>query len=305
MEKINKINHGKINWINIVNPTQDDIDYLEDKFDFHHLDFEDCLTTNQRAKIDRYDDYLFLILHLPVKASDGSIASQELDIFVTDNTVITLHQNIDVLNKLFEDARDKIQVQENLMNQSPGYLIYTILNSLYETGFTLLDSLTAEASELEKEVFDIDLTTDKLKDILALKKDLINFRRIILPQRSVIAQLEHIYMGSNNNEDLEVYFDNIVDKIEKIYSILENQKEIVASLQETNEAIIFHNTNNIIRVLTVFSVIMMPLSVITGFFGMNVDLPIANNPIAYFAILIFMFAVLAIMLIFFRFKKWL
>jgi len=305
MEKINKINHGKLNWINIVNPTQDDIDYLEDKFDFHHLDFEDCLTTNQRAKIDRYDDYLFLILHLPVKASDGSIASQELDIFVTDNTVITLHRNIDVLNKLFEDARDKIQVQENLMNQSPGYLIYTILNSLYETGFTLLDSLTAEASELEKEVFDIDLTTDKLKDILALKKDLINFRRIILPQRSVIAQLEHIYMGNNNSEDLEVYFDNIVDKIEKIYSILENQKEIVASLQETNEAIIFHNTNNIIRVLTVFSVIMMPLSVITGFFGMNVDLPIANNPIAYFAILIFMFAVLAIMLIFFRFKKWL
>ena len=305
MEKINKINHGKLNWINIVNPTQDDIDYLEDKFDFHHLDFEDCLTTNQRAKIDRYDDYLFLILHLPVKASDGSIASQELDIFVTDNTVITLHRNIDVLNKLFEDARDKIQVQENLMNQSPGYLIYTILNSLYETGFTLLDTLTAEASELEKEVFDIDLTTDKLKDILALKKDLINFRRIILPQRSVIAQLEHIYMGNNNSEDLEVYFDNIVDKIEKIYSILENQKEIVASLQETNEAIIFHNTNNIIRVLTVFSVIMMPLSVITGFFGMNVDLPIANNPIAYFAILIFMFAVLAIMLIFFRFKKWL
>lgn len=305
MEKINKINHRKLTWINIVNPKQDDIDYLEDKFDFHHLDFEDCLTTNQRAKIDRYDDYLFLILHLPVQASDGSIASQELDIFVTDNTVITLHKNIDVLNELFENARNKIQVQENLMSKSPGYLVYTILNSLYETGFTLLDSLTAEASELEKEVFDIDLTTDKLKDILALKKDLINFRRIILPQRSVIAQLEHIYMGDNQNEDLEVYFDNIVDKIEKIYSILENQKEIVASLQETNEAIIFHNTNNIIRVLTVFSVIMMPLSVITGFFGMNVDLPIAKNPVAYFAILIFMLAVLAVMLIFFRFKKWL
>lgn len=305
MEKINKINHRKLTWINIVNPKQDDIDYLEDKFDFHHLDFEDCLTTNQRAKIDRYDDYLFLILHLPVQASDGSIASQELDIFVTDNTVITLHKNIGVLNELFENARNKIQVQENLMSKSPGYLVYTILNSLYETGFTLLDSLTAEASELEKEVFDIDLTTDKLKDILALKKDLINFRRIILPQRSVIAQLEHIYMGDNQNEDLEVYFDNIVDKIEKIYSILENQKEIVASLQETNEAIIFHNTNNIIRVLTVFSVIMMPLSVITGFFGMNVDLPIAKNPIAYFAILIFMLAVLAVMLIFFRFKKWL
>lgn len=305
MEKINKINHRKLTWINIVNPKQDDIDYLEDKFDFHHLDFEDCLTTNQRAKIDRYDDYLFLILHLPVQASDGSIASQELDIFVTDNTVITLHKNIGVLNELFENARNKIQVQENLMSKSPGYLVYTILNSLYETGFTLLDSLTAEASELEKEVFDIDLTTDKLKDILALKKDLINFRRIILPQRSVIAQLEHIYMGDNQNEDLEVYFDNIVDKIEKIYSILENQKEIVASLQETNEAIIFHNTNNIIRVLTVFSVIMMPLSVITGFFGMNVDLPIAKNPVAYFAILIFMLAVLAVMLIFFRFKKWL
>lgn len=305
MEKLNKITYQDLKWININHPTKDDIVYLEEKYDFHHLDFEDCLTQNQRPKIDRYDDYIFIILQLPVldKAS-SSIVSIELDMFVSQHSVITLHGGHEHINAIFENCRNKVQYQESYMQKGAGYFVYMLLNDIFESCFSLVDDLTYEAKVLEKEVFEVNQTTDKLKDILGLKKDLINFRRIILPQRSVIAQLEHIYMRQDDTADLEVYFDNVVDKIEKIYSSLENQKEIVNSLQETNEAIIFHNTNNVIRVLTVFSVIMMPLSVITGFYGMNVALPYASGKLAFLGVAIFMLSVLVLMLAFFKYKKW-
>ncbi len=305
MEKLNKISHQGLTWININNPSQADIDYLEEKYDFHHLDYEDCLTQNQRPKIDRYDDYIFIILQLPILDKKTSrIISVELDMFVTPNAVISLHRGHENINRIFEQCREKVQSQESYMQKGSGYFVYMLLNDIFEACFALVDDLTYEAKTLEKEVFEVNQSTDKLKDILSLKKDLINFRRIILPQRSVIAQLEHIYMGQDQNQDLEVYFDNVVDKIEKIYSNLENQKEIVNSLQETNEAIIFHNTNNVIRVLTVFSVIMMPLSVITGFYGMNVSLPYEQSSLAFMGVAMFMFCVLVLMLLFFKYKKW-
>lgn len=147
---------------------------------------------------------------------------------------------------------------------------FTAFNELFEGTFPTLDDLSKNINTIEHDVFETDSGKDRLRDILLLKKNLINFRRIIMPQRAVIAQLEHLNMKFSKNE-LDVYFDNVVDKIEKIFGVLENLKDLVHSLHQTNEAIISHNTNNIIRVLTVFSVVMLPMTVITGFYGMNLQ----------------------------------
>jgi magnesium transporter len=125
-----------------------------------------------------------------------------------------------------------------------------------------------------------------------------------MPQRTILAQLEH----KNKKflpENLDVYFDDIVDKIERMWNSLENLQELVISLQETNESIISHNTNNIIKVLTLFSVIMLPLTFVTGFYGMNVDgLPFAANPLATEFVSGVLIGVILIMIIYFRYKKW-
>ena len=180
-----------------------------------------------------------------------------------------------------------------------------ITNDLFESRFPVMDSLSKQITQMEGEVFDRDFSRDYLKDILALKKDIINFRRIIMPQRSIIAQLEH----KNKKflpEKLDVYFDDIVDKIEKMWNNLENLKELVASLQETNESIISHNTNNVIKILTLISVVMLPLTFITGFYGMNVaGLPLAEHAKATFFVSGVILAVALSMIAFFKYKKWL
>ena len=126
-----------------------------------------------------------------------------------------------------------------------------------------------------------------------------------MPQRAIIAQLEH----KNKKflpENLDIYFDNIVDKIEKMWNNLENLQELTVSLHETNESIISHNTNNVIKVLTLFSVVMLPLTFITGFYGMNVEeLPFVACTSAIEIIAGILVAIALGMVLYFRYKKWL
>jgi magnesium transporter len=294
-----------LKWINIPDAGEEDIKYLERNFKFHHLDLEDCLTENQRSKIDEYPDYLFIILHLPfLHRRSKRITPLELDIFVKDGLLITIHENHPIVNKIFENCKKNPTVKKDYFNNSSGYLMYRILNEVFENVFPMVDDISKNLNHIEQDVFEDHTGKDRLKDILLMKKDLINFRRIIMPQRSVIAQLEHLQMRFSQNE-LDVYFDNIVDKIEKIFGVLENLKDLVDSLHQTNESIISHNTNNIIRVLTIFSVIMMPLTVITGFYGMNLKgLPFDNHNFAVGIVGGIMIGVLTGMLAYFRYKKW-
>lgn len=306
--KIDKIRFaGKnLTWVSINNPDQHAISYLKKVYKFHPLDLEDCLSESQRPKIDEYEEYLFIVLHIPVRGSKKKVITpSELNIFVGPNFVITLHDDNPTINELVRACKKKKKIKEEYMQKGPGYFLYMIINDLFESGFPSLDDLSRHVSELEMEVFEMDYSKDRLKEILLLKKDIINFRRIIMPQRAIIAQLEH----KNKKflpENLDVYFDDIVDKIEKMWNSLENLQELVASLQETNESIISHNTNNVIKVLTLFSVVMLPLTFITGFYGMNVDgLPFiaGQRPILIIAGILLLIAVA--MISYFRYRKWL
>ena len=297
---------GGFTWVNIPSPSNLEVDHLRRNYKFHPLDLEDCLSEIQRPKIDDYDDYLFMVLHIPVKSNRRTrVKSSEIKIFISEKYVITLHDDNPTIRKVFQNIKKKKKSKDDYMKHGPGYFLYMIIDDLFESNFPLVDSLSKSVNEMEREVFDTDYSKDKLKDILLLKKDIINFRRIIMPQRAIIAQLEH----KNKKflpENLDVYFDDTVDKIEKIWNNMENLKELVASLQETNESIISHNTNNVIRTLTVISVIMLPLTFLTGFYGMNVqNLPFANTGYGVVFVTGVLLLVVLGMVSFFRYKKWL
>jgi magnesium transporter len=304
IEKI--IFEKKLTWISINNPDEKAMKFLHKKYKFHHLDLEDCLSEIERPKIDEYENYLFVVLQIPGNAKRKKyIVNSEIDIFIGQNFVITLHKDNNTVDNLFRDCKKRKKVREEYMGKGSGYLLYMIINDLFESRFPVMDALSRQITQMEGEVFDRDFSHDYLKDILALKKDIINFRRIIMPQRSIIAQLEH----KNKKflpEKLDVYFDDIVDKIERMWNNLENLKELVASLQETNESIISHNTNNVIKILTLISVVMLPLTFVTGFYGMNVvGLPLAEHSSATFYVSGVILAVAISMIAYFRYKKWL
>lgn len=299
------ITHGNLTWIDVHDPSIETLTELKEKFKFHELDIEDCLSENQRSKIDEYSKYLFMILHFPYyDKKSQKVSFEEVDFFLANNLLITVHTNgFKNFVNFFEKTMGSKKTRESIMSKGSGFLLYEVIDFMFTTSFPILDSFETNIAVLEKDVFTLGEQRDMLRDILRTKKNIITFRRVIGPERTVVAQLEHKHKKFLA-DNLDLYFDDLVDKIEKIWNTLENLKELVESLQDTNESIISHATNNVIRMLTTFSVIMLPLTFITGLYGMNVNLPLAEQNEIFFALTGVMLFIVLSMLAFFKYKKW-
>ncbi|MFA6023701.1 MAG: magnesium transporter CorA family protein [Candidatus Gracilibacteria bacterium] len=298
------ISFEKLTWTVVEDPDAESLLALKEKHGFHELDIEDCLSENQRSKVDEYEDYLFIILHIPYfDKRKQRIVSEEVDIFIKANLLITVHWGgLKPLNDFYALTEKSLTERKKVMGHSSGYLMYEIVDHLFAGLFPLLDNIESNVNSLEQEAF-LGGQKDMLKEILNTKKNIIGFRRVMAPLRTVVAQIEH----KNKKflpDSLEVYFDDVLDKVEKIWSNLENLKELVESLQDTNESLISHTTNNVIKTLTVFSVVMLPLNLLAGMYGMNVHLPYAQHPLIFFVLAGGMLFILFVMLVFFRFKRW-
>jgi len=299
------ISLGKLTWIDIQNPQPKLLSKLAKDHGFHELDIEDCLSENQRSKIDEYDDYLFIILHIPYYDKRGHrVINEEIDIFIKNDLVVTVHGgSLKTLLGFFDDCKSNAAKRKEFMGSGSGFLLYEIIDQLYSAAFPMLDKIEKSVTSLERDVFSLSEQHDMLKDILVLKKNIITFRRIIAPQRTVIAQIEH----KNKKflpDSLEIYFDDVVDKVEKIWNNLESLKDLIESLQDTNESIISHTTNNVIKILTVFSVVMLPLTFLTGLYGMNVALPMADKNGVFLILAGTMVGIVLLMLGLFKYKRW-
>ena len=272
-----------LRWIHIERPRPADRTWLEEHFEFHHLDYEDVFSRNQRPKIDEYPDYLFIVLHFPLFDKQvGRLNAAELDIFVGPDFIITLpNQPLKPVEYLFERCRTNEEVREQLFSKGTGYLLYKIVDECVDACFPMLAKMGNKLEQLEEEIFD-GRGEEIVRDISNVKQEIINFRKIVRPQRAALHDLERTkrYM----REELEVYFDDIVDASERIWDMLENYKEVVEALESTNESVLSHRVNDILRVLTSFSVIVLPLTFIASLWGMNVGLPGEGDKTAFWII---------------------
>lgn len=300
------LKYKKFQWINVVDVEESDLEFLRKKFKFHPLDLEDCMSEIQRPKIDEYEKYIFMVLHFPrYDKRRKELKMIEVDVFLGKNFLITVHDGYKELQKVFRKCQGKLRTKKEYMAKGSGYLLYMLISDLFGSCFPILDKMALKINSLEKHVFDFGPQKDMLKDILVMKKDIIIFRRIIIPQRSLTVQLEH-KTKKFIDEDLELYFDDVVDKVEKTWSTLENYKELIMSIQDTHESLISYRTNYVIRILTIFSVVMLPLTFITGLYGMNMTgLPFVESPYAFQFVTLIMLLVTTTMLIYFRVRKWL
>jgi magnesium transporter len=299
------VEHDGLRWINIERPGPLDQAWLEEHFEFHPLDYEDVRSRNQRPKIDEYDDYLFIVLHFPVfDKSVGRLNTGELDMFVGPDFLITMpNVPLQPVEYLFERCRSNEQVREELFSKGPGYLLYKVVDSSFDYCFPMLRKMGNKLDRLETELFE-GRSEDIVRDLSNVKQEIINFRKIIRPQRSVLRDLERTkqrYIA----EDLEVYFDDIIDASERIWDMLENFKEVVTGLEDTNESLISHRLNDVLRVLTAFSVVLLPLTLIASIWGMNVHVPGEGSIDAFWIIVGSMVVLLAGMLSYFRYRRWL
>ena len=265
------------------------------------------LSKRQRPKIDDYSDegYLFAVLHFPVyDKAVQRLNAGELDFFIGQDYLVTL-PNVELLpvTRLFRRCEEDNALREQLFSKGSGYLLYHVLDDLFDYCGPILDKIGHKLDSIEDAMFE-ERAEDVVRDISNCKQEIISYRKIIKPERSTLRVLER-QVERFLPEELELYFDDIVDAAERIWDLLDNYKEVIEGLESTNESVISHRQNDILRVLTVFSVVLLPLTLITGIFGMNVHFPGFGSSEAWWAIAGVMVGVLAGLLGFFRLKRWL
>jgi magnesium transporter len=294
-----------LRWVNIERPRAADQSWLEERFDFHPLDYEDVFSRNQRPKVDEYDDYLFIVLHFPrYDKAVGRLNAAEVDLFVGPDFLVTIpNEPLQPLEYLFERCRTNEEVRESLFSKGPGYLLYKIVDELVDSSFPMLRKIGNKLERLEEEIFEGN-SAEVVRDISNVKQEIINFRKVVRPQRAAMLDLER-NKARYIAEDYDVYFEDINDASERVWDMLENYKEVVEALEDTNESQIAHRTNETFRVLTAISVIVLPLTLVASIWGMNVHVPGEGNTPAFYAVLGVMLAMLVALILYFRRRGWL
>lgn len=298
------ITESKITWINITNPDQDDIAHLRRYYPFHPLDLEDCLSNIERPKVDEYEDYLFVVMHFPVYDPNEQISRiAEADFFIGSNYLITLHHGeLKPLTQLFDECRKDERARSKHMSRGAGKLLYGILDRSIDYVMRILLNVGKRINEIENNIFTQDMHKI-VQEISVVRRDVIALRRIIKPQISVVSNLERKDRPFIR-EDMDVYFGDIVDGFSRAWDELEDHREVIEGLSATSESITSYRINETMRTLTLISVVLMPLSLLSGIYGMNIKLPFMHHPNAFWGILLVMSIIVVALVLLFRSRRW-
>jgi magnesium transporter len=295
---------GDLTWVNIEQATEKETKYLSENYPFHPLDLDDCLSRIQRPKIDEYKDYLFLVFHFPVFSKEVRVTTpSQVSVFIGQNYLITLHKGeLKPLVKLFKECQiDEESRQENF-SQGPGYLLYRIIDRLVDYCLPILNKIGDNIEEAEDRIFS-DRMRGAIKEISALRRDVISFRRIIWPMRAVVGSLEP-RVRRFTKTDLTAYFGDMVDHVDKIWDGLDEYKEIIEGLNDTHDSLANNRTNAIMRILTIVATIFFPITLIASIWGMNIPLPFQHSSYSLLYIILIMVGIIGGMLYFFHRQHW-
>lgn len=306
---IDSVSEGKLTWIYSERPSHNEVKFLEQHFNFHHLNLDDVLSRAQRPKIDEYEDHLFIVLHFPVFDKENRITRpSEVDIFIGENYVVTVHcfANLKPLAKFFRECQIHEKSRQTYLGRSSSFLLYHILDRLVNYCFPILGKITGNIDDIEDVIF-TKAVPETVRRISLIRRDLISFRRVIRPQIPVIETLEREDYPFFKEEQ-EVYFGDIGDHVRKIWDELEDYKEVVDGLAETSNWLTSHRIQEIMRVLTIVMAILAPPTLLSGILGMNVPLPggVESGSLLPLGILLSVMAVISAgMFVYLRRRKWL
>ena len=292
-----------IKWIDAVWLKQDEIKDTLKKYNVHELDIEACIEWNQKARIDNYDDYSFIIFHFPKYNPTTKVYEiNEFNIFLWKNFLITFRQSTGShINKIIKHYDDlKVSTRKKDIKVSSGYILYEITQAMLEKMFRVIKKNNWDIRQLEQKIFDGDNDSFLVKDIMIKKRNIIKLKHMFAPQIYVLNHLEQT-INTLYKWEIEVYFEDLEDKLGQIVNEINTLQEYIESIEDAFKSMVDIKTNFIIKVLTVFSAFLLPLTLITSFYGMNIDLPYADHPGMIFLALAF--SMVFMMIIYFILKR--
>jgi len=295
----------KVTWVDIQDPTREDVEYLKQKFGFHPLVLGELIPPGHRPKVEHQQEYLFMVVYYPVYSKEKrETKPRELDIIITKDTIITSHyRSILPLKALFDNCNLYKESRRTYMSEGTGQLLFYILSGFWKTCLTKLVQIDKRLDEIEKGIFK-GKEKEMVSEISFVKTDIINFWRIIEPQQEILQSLATegtAFFG----QTLSPHFFDILGTYGRALNSIKASKETILALEDTNQSLLSTRTNEIIRILTVFSVIVLPLTLVASVWGMNVILPFSESPFGFWIIMGIMFFVTVFMSFYFRKKGWL
>src|SRR3989338_1991679 len=303
---IKTLAQGNLNWINIDHLDSEMLSYLKTQYGFHPLDLEDLQSEQQIPKLDAYQNYLFIILQFPHwQGETNMIVAQELAIFLGDNYLITIQQNKSKeLKNFFYRCLNNRKVKADWMSGSSGYLLYRLIEELFENTRPILNNIGKQISVVESAIFSGEQDTGIIKRLGGHRRNILLFRRILEPQRYLVSTLSHT-RKSFLDEHMSLYFDNVHDSLNNMWAIVETFKETVDGLHVTVESLINRRINKLITVLTAFSVSLLPLNLLAGIYGMNIALPFQNQPNVIWIMFVVLTSLIILLIYALKRHKWL
>lgn len=304
---IKRLTHDKLTWVNIDQIDDEARAHLREQYAFHPLDLEDIETEQLTPKVDAYKDYLFIVLQFPQwDANDRTVVAQEIDLFIGDNFLITVQKNKSKeLKNFFYRCMNNESVKTDWMGQSSGYLLYELVESLFHSTRPILNNIGKNISALEKKIFSGNQQSGAILELGMQRRNVLNFRRILDPERQIISSMYN-YQKPFLGPELHIYFEDIADYLNNLWSIVNAYKDTIDGLHVTVESLLNRRINKIISTLTIISVSLLPLNLLSGIYGMNIaGLPFANDPKWVWIMFAGMSLVIIAIILIMKRQKWL
>ncbi len=269
---LESITNKSLTWIDVQKPTREKMKILEESYLFHELNIQDCLSKIQIPKIDRHDDYIFVILHFPTIAKEDNIPrSTQLAIFAGFDYLVTVQQGeLRALTEMFQHCKINEKQRDSFMGTSSGYLLHSIIDLLVDDLLHILMRLKGNLDDIEDVVFDDKVSAPR--EIALLRREITTLRRIVAPLKRIVLDFSKD-IQKFSEEDLTLHFDDVKDHIDKVIEVVEESKETVEIFKDTDFMLSSERSNKILAVLTILFTLSIPATIVAAIYGMNVNLP--------------------------------
>jgi magnesium transporter len=264
-------NNGFI-WIDIIKPNRDEMKKISERFPFHELNLEDCLSKIQIPKIDRYEDHAFVILNFPTLEKERIPRSRQLAAFIGSGYLVTVHEEeLRPISEIFQQCAQSDKAKQELMGRSAGYLFHSIIDALTDDLLNLVIKIVGNIQDIEDVVFDEQ--ANAASEISYIRRQITVLRRIAIPLKRTVNEIASKDIRRFSEEDLTLYFDDVNDHIDKVIDTLEESKETIEIYKDTDYLHGTDRSNKILAILTIIFTLSMPVTIMSSLYGMNVDIP--------------------------------
>ncbi len=290
-------------WVDIEKPDEKDNKILSEVFHFHPLTIEDAIETRNHPKVESYNNYLFLIVHgVTIETNTTNFVTRELDIYLGQNFVLTYHHES---FRSIDSVKSQVRTDTFHFARGADYLLHQILDKLVDLYIPVVDDFDTAINNLEDRIFQMKKGSNKLlEEVMALKRSVARLVRISSKQMDVLARLANGEFPLIRKDVLPFYRD-VYDHLHRVSVLAENYRDLVGGLLNLHFNVVANRTNDVVKTLTIFSAIVLPLSLIAGIYGMNFEnMPELKTRNGYFLTLGFMLLMAIALLIYFWRKGW-